>query len=130
VSPYRAPGWVCGCARAAEPLGACAECGDLVCVDCVRLGKGIYRCGACVHRRPRWLPRLLVAIHVFDALVYGIGLPVLALRPYGEPRLVATTEPPRLSVLPLQVVLPHARGPCSTDAGIARRRCWSEGVLP
>ncbi|MBL8715485.1 MAG: hypothetical protein JNL79_05785 [Myxococcales bacterium] len=138
MSPYRRSnsGWVCGCARAAEPLGVCAECGDLVCVECVRLGRAIYRCEACLHRRPPWLPRLLVAIHAFNALVYATGLPILALRSYGEPvaRPVTASDfpgpPAKISVMTMRVVWPRPYCPCSTNAGIARRRCCIEGVLP
>ena len=103
-----------------------------MCVDCVRLGKGIYRRELCLHRRPPWLPRLLFAIHVFDALVYGIGLPILALRPYGEPIAIAPRMPAKMSVLPVQVAWPRPFCPCSNclTAGTAEQRCCRKGMLP
>jgi len=92
-----------------------------VCVACVRFGRGIYRCEACLHRRPPWLPRLLVAIHAFNALVYATGLPILALRSYGEPRArpVTVTDfpgpPAKISVLTMQVYWPRPYCRCPAE---------------
>lgn len=87
-----------------------------MCVDCVRFGRGIYRCEACLHRRAPWLPRVLVVIHAFNVLVYATGLPILALRPYGKP-VTVSPQPAKVSVFTMHVYwrYPHCR--CSTEAG-------------